>query len=130
MENWSLEQIRLNQLEIYNMVINRIQSLLGMNLGYYHDILQQTTDEEALYQATDALQNAEMYIEQTLDAVESYIEDGFFENQLLFVPYFWDVVRDLEYWMTDIPFYTRKYTLFFRANLPIVKDQIMNNLQR
>ena len=39
MENWSLEQIRLNQLEIYNMVINRIQSLLGMNLGYYHDVL-------------------------------------------------------------------------------------------
>lgn len=110
MDDWSPLEIQTNQREIYDAVVRSINRIRKMN--YTEDPIIVIT-----------------IIEEVLEYVSSAIEDGFFDVETPYV-YLWDMVTDLENWTTDIPFYTRKYNMFFGANHPDVKDQIMKYMIR
>lgn len=106
---WTKNEIQKAQKEAYTWLIKTFKTLL-----------KQEWPEDAEMIVVE--------IEQTLDAISSYYEDGFFDHSA--PKYFWEMVRDLDKWITDIPFYKRKYQMFLRASHPIVQEQIMTHLRR
>jgi hypothetical protein len=98
MDDWSPLEIQTNQREIYDAVVSSINRIRKIN--YADDPMIVT-----------------LLIEEVLDYVSSAIEDGFFDVETPY-GYLWDMVTDLENWTTNIPFYTRKYHMFFGENQP------------